>query len=119
MPTAHEHLAAFVRHHRLAHDDPKHEGVVEKGSGSKFSKLSDEDKKRHAALEELVEAEAKVAHARHALTVAEAHHAAVAKRAGVELDAPDEETPVDDDQADAPRPEGEGAGENEAEEIEG
>lgn len=96
MPSAHEHLAAFERA-KLGHDVPRHGGKIEKGSGSKFAKLSGEDRARHTALEELIDAEAKVGHAQGALDAAHAHHAAVAQRAGVELES-DKPEPQESDE---------------------
>lgn len=79
-----EHLAKF-EHEKLGHDTPRHDGKIEKGSGAPFHKLSHEHKQRHAALEELIEADAAMSKAHAAHEAAKARHAEVAKRAGVKV----------------------------------
>jgi hypothetical protein len=96
MPTPHEHLRAF-EDEKLGEDCERHEGAVEKGSGSRFSEMSATDKARHAALEYLIEAEALVGRARAGLDAAIANHASAAARAGVEIEP---EEPADEDEED-------------------
>lgn len=68
-------LRAFEDEH-FGPDCVRIEGQVERGSGSPFSQMSDDDKATYAALERLVVAEQKVADARAALAVAEEEYAA-------------------------------------------
>lgn len=82
MHSPQELLAAF-EHEKLGEHTPRHHGKIEKGSGAPFHKLHPDDQKRHAALEELIDADAAMTKAETAFTAAKAHHAAVAKRAGV------------------------------------
>jgi hypothetical protein len=95
--TAAQHLAAFeARHLTVAHADATTHtavhGGIEKGRGSHFSRLSEQHKAHHAALEELVKAEAAHNAAHQAMDVAEANvmttsdalHAALAKVAATD-----------------------------------
>lgn len=84
MHSPQELLAAFERE-KLGRDTPRHHGRIEKGFGAPFHKLKPEDQARHAALEELIDADAALSAAETALDTAKAHHAAVAKRAGVSI----------------------------------
>lgn len=54
--SAGERLRAF-EDAMFGDDAPRHEGAIEKGSGSPFSAMPDEHKAHHAAIEALTEAE--------------------------------------------------------------
>jgi len=84
MHSPQELLAAF-ENEKLGEDTPRHDGKIEMGSGAAFHKLSDADKQRHAALVEMIDTDAEVSKAQAALDAAILRHAAVAKRAGVEI----------------------------------
>lgn len=84
MHSPQELLAAF-EHEKLGEHTPRHHGKIEKGSGAPFHKLSHADQKRHAALEEFIDADAALTKAETAFNAAKAHHEAVAKRAGVDF----------------------------------
>lgn len=71
-----ERLRAFEDEH-LGAEAPRIEGKVERGHGSPFSRMSDEDKAKYDALEKLVAAEAKLTAAREALALAEEEYAVV------------------------------------------
>lgn len=68
--TAAERLYAFEVEH-FGQDCVRIDGLVERGSGSPWQKMSDEEKAQYAALERLVAAEQRVGDARAALVVAE------------------------------------------------
>ena len=76
--TTRDRLAAF-EYAKLGPDAPRHDGRAEKGHGSLFSKLSDADKRIHAALENLIEKEGDVDRAHAALSAAQAAHAEAEK----------------------------------------
>lgn len=68
---------------RLGKDAVRIDGMVERGVGSPFARMSDDDKRKHAAIERFVEAEQKLDDARDALVAAEqAHQAAEAEANG-------------------------------------
>lgn len=75
-PTAKERLRAF-EDEILGEKAVRISGHIERGSGSHFqTKMTDEQRAHHAALERLVEAEQKLADASAALATAEAAHRA-------------------------------------------
>jgi hypothetical protein len=75
----HERLLAFEAD-KVGEDAPRYQGQIEKGHGSLFSRLPDEDKAHHAALVALVAAEESVAEARAELATAEANYAEAEKK---------------------------------------
>lgn len=79
--TAAERLFHFEETH-FGPECVRIDGQVERGSGSPFSQMSDEDKAAYAALERLVAAEAELNSARAALAVAEAKYAEAEQDAG-------------------------------------
>lgn len=78
----------------LGEDVVRINGEIEKGHGSHFkTKLTEKQRHQHAALEHLVVAEEKVAHASASLAAAEtAHEAAKAKLAAIESAADGEQS---------------------------
>lgn len=70
-----DRLRAFEDEH-VGKDAVRINGRIERGYGSRFKELSDEQRRQHAALEHLVDTERKLAEARTALIQAEADHEA-------------------------------------------
>ena len=69
--SAADRLRAFEDEH-LGPDTPRHDGKVERGVGSHYSRMSEDDLAMHQKLERQVDAEQKLAEARAALSAAEA-----------------------------------------------
>ncbi len=84
-PTAAENLRAWEDDH-FGDDALRIDGKIEKGHGSKLHALDDAEKAEHSALEQLVEAENKLAQAMAALDAARIHHAQTVERIGVHHD---------------------------------
>jgi len=76
--TATAKLKAFEDTH-LGEDIPRINGEIELGVGSRFANLKPHQKAHHAALEQMIKAEAAVADASAALAVAQARHDAAVK----------------------------------------
>lgn len=72
--TAADRLRAFEDEHFGA-DCVRIEGKVERGIGSPYARMSDEDKAKYAEIERLIVTEQKLADATAALAQAEADHA--------------------------------------------
>lgn len=75
---AHQRLRAFEDEH-LGEDVPRISGKIERGHGSKYQRLSDDEKAEHAALERLMQAEKDMQDATAALEIAQQKHAAAAE----------------------------------------
>lgn len=73
-----DRLRRFEDEH-IGHDAPRIGGQLERGVGSLFSRMPDEDRAHHARLEKLVAAEAKMVTAEAALNAAKAEHAEAQK----------------------------------------
>lgn len=65
----------------IGKDAARIDGKIERGHGSKFQSLSEAEKREHAALEHVVDAEHKLMTATHELSKAQAHHATVSAAA--------------------------------------
>jgi hypothetical protein len=68
-------IRAFEDEH-FGKDAVRIDGKIERGSGSPFASMSDEDRKKYEALERLVVAEQKLADAHAALIASDAAHEA-------------------------------------------
>jgi hypothetical protein len=73
-----DRLRAF-EDEKLGKDTPRQQGMIERGVGSHFSRMSDEDKAMHAKIEKLIETEGKLSAAHTALLTADAEHDAALK----------------------------------------
>jgi hypothetical protein len=73
-----DRLRAF-EDEKLGKDTPRQNGAIERGVGSHFSRMSDEDKAMHAKIEKLIETEGKLSAAHTALLTADAEHDAALK----------------------------------------
>lgn len=101
-----EMLAAFEAEH-LGEDAPRHGGKIEKGHGSFFQrKLTEPQKRHHAALERLVETAANLAHAHQNHEKAKHEHdAALGKVAEHEAEAAPKQEHVESESVRAAREE--------------